>query len=299
MPIPQDIGSFSDLRDIGDLIVSWYDQRWERWQPIYPKFFNESNGSRYTETIHGLAGPNEMDNISFGQATPMIDILQGYKTTINATKWAKGLAFTQEAISFDQSGRLKRAAEGFAVSARSTAETRAARVLNNAIITNHQSTGVPLGSTAQPILRTGGTFSNRIAGDIGVTTLDAALVQFAKFVDDSGVRLNLTAKYLVHTADDQRVARQLVRSPMEPYTADHQSNVFQGLEPIMWPWLTDADNWFLLADKGNTGLEYFSWQGMRRVAWTDQDADVLKFKATQLMETTFSDYRGTIVGVGA
>lgn len=298
--VPQPIGQFPNLADYGDILLAFFDEKYDRYPPLYTRYFNSVKGDRRTERITGIIGPTELETVSEGQATPYVDILEDYITSVSFQKWAKGIQFTEEAVMFDKTNRLGRSAEKFALSARHTEETRAARVLNNCTSTNHADTGQPLVSNSQPIKRTGGTFDNRIDGDLSVAALDSAMVQFRNMVDGSNLKINVSPAYLIVTPTDERVARQLVGSPQEPYTADNQINYLRGrAEVIVNPWLTDADTWFLVARPEENGLYYVSWKALARKAWVDNDADALKFKATEIMEATFADWRGLVGGIGA
>src|SRR5437867_3248383 len=296
MPVPQDIGAFPNLRDIGELLIERFDVLYNQYEPIYPKYFSQKTGERYTETWVGQVSPTQMEQISFGQDTPFVDTLEAYKTTATAQKWARGVQFTEEAVKFDRSGRLKNIPDRLARSANYSAEVVGASVINNMTVTNHPDTGKPLVSTTQPLKRTGGTFSNRVDGDISVAVMDSILVQFAKFVDDNNELINIQPKFIVHTPDDGRVVRQLIGSTQEPYTADNQVNDFRGrLTAIQHPFLSDADSGVVLAAAADNGLEYVTWfGGMKRKAWVDNNADVLKFKVTNIMTAVFNTFRGTI-----
>lgn len=298
MAVPQDISAFVTLRDSGDILLAIYDNAEKKYRPIYPRYFNVQRGDRFTETILGLVGPTQLQQQAFGQATPFEDVLQGYKTTVDAQKWGRGVMFTEEAFKFDKSGRLRRMPELLARASNYAAEVEAARILNEASTTNHADTGKPLSDDAQ-LLKRGGTFDNEISGDLSVAVLDSALVQFAKFVDDNNELINIMPRYLIHTPDDGRVARQLLGSDKEPYTADNQINDFRGrVEAIQNPFLTDADNAFLVAAPEDNGLDYVDWMVTRRKAWVDDDADVLKFKVNRMMKATFHKWQGFIGIIG-
>jgi hypothetical protein len=299
VPVPQDIGTFPNLRDIGEILLELFDARYSQYDPIYTKYFTMQTGERFTETLLSMVNPTQMEQVGFGQSTPFVDVLEAYKTTVSAQKWARGVQFTQEAVKFDRSGRLKLMPDRLARSANYSSEVEGARVINEMITTNHPDTGKPLVSTTQPLKRTGGTFSNRVDGDISVATLDAILVQFNKFVDDNNELLNIQPKFIVHTPDDGRVIRQLVGSTLEPYTSDNQTNDFKGrLTPFQNPFLTDQDSGVVLAGEAENGLQYVTWQDTTRKAWVDEDADVLKFKVTKIMKGTFDTFRGTIGYIG-
>lgn len=288
------------LSEIGDILLAVFDDRYNQYQPIYTRYTNTPSGERTPETIIGLMGFDELQTIGFGTSTPMQDMQEVYKTTVDVGKRARGFTVDRMAVQLDRSGKLKRAAERLARAAQHTKETIGASLINNMIVTNHATRAVPLASNSQP-LGGGGTFDNRIDGDLSVAVFDSAMIQFRNFTDERNLKLNIAPKYLVHTPNDERVARQLLGSEREPFTADNQQNVFKnyGVEPVMNPWITDTDNAALIAAPEDNGLYVVMWEDTRRVAWTDDDNDALKFKATLHAVAAFADYRGFVGIVGA
>jgi len=295
--------NYSVLSEIGDILLGDFDGTYSQYAPIFTKYTNVLAGERTPETVQPLMYFSELQSVSIGGATPFQSPAEAYKSTADITnaKRARGFLITEEAVKVDRSGRLRRAAAQLGVSAQHTKETIAASLLNTGFTTNHATRGVPLFSNSNPLFG-GGTYDNRIDGDLAVATLDAAFVQFQNFVNDRGLKINVQPKFLVVTPSDRRVALQLVGSPREPYTADNQINVFQGeLQVIVNPWLTDADDAFLLAAPADSGLVLVEWQDVRRKAWVDEDSDSLKFKVTYhgLTIPGGVDFRGAVGIKGA
>lgn len=86
---------------------------------------------------------------------------------------------------------------------------------------------------------------------LGLTALEAAIVQMAEFVDDQGEPLGIVPDTLVVPPALQFTARQLVQSAQIPGVANNDINPVQGmLDVVVSPYLTDATDWFLLKAKG-------------------------------------------------
>lgn len=295
--------TFVVLSEIGDILLGDFDGSYARYAPIYTKYTQVLAGERSPETVQPLMYFSELQNVAIGGATPFQDPAEAYKSTaeITSAKRARGFQVAEEAVRLDRSGRVRRAAEKLGVSAQHSKETIAAGLLNNGFATNHATRAVPLFSNSQPLFG-GGTYDNLISGDLAVATLDSAMIQFQNFVDDRGLKINLMPKFLAVTPSDGRVAKQLIGSPREPFTAENQINVFQNeVQVIVNPWFTDADNAFLLGAPGDSGLVLVEWQGVRRKAWVDEDTDSLKFKATYigLVIPGGVDFRGAVGIQGA
>lgn len=288
------------LTQIGDILLDVFDDRYSVYPPIFTQYTNTPPGERTPESVIGLMGFDELQSIAFGAPTPMQDMEEVYRTDVDISKRARGFTVDEMAVKLDRSGKLKRAAERLARSAQHSKETIGASLINNMITTNHATRAVPLASNSQP-LGGGGTFDNRIDGDLSVASFDSAMIQFRNFVDERNLKINITPRFLVHTPNDERVAKQLLGSEREPFTADNQMNVFRdyGVRPLLNPWITDTDNAALIAAPEDNGLYVVMWQDVRRRAWVDEDADALKFKVTLHCTAAFADFRGFVGIVGA
>lgn len=291
------------LAELGDVLLTDFDGQYGQYAPIYTRYMRTLNANRSPETVQPLMYYGELVSTAIGGATTYQDVAEAYKSTasIDASKRALGFQATEEAAMVDRSGRIRNAAGKLALAAQHTKETIAAGLLNNGFATNHATRGVPLFSNSNPLFG-GGTFDNLISGDLAVATLDSAFIQFQSFVNDRGLKINVAPRFLVVTPSDRRVALQLVGSPREPFTAENQTNVFQNeLQVVVNPWLTDADNAFVLGAPEDNGLVLVEWQDVRRRSWVDNDTQSLKFIVTYhgLVISGGIDFRGAVGIQGA
>ncbi len=102
-----------------------------------------------------------------------------------------------------------------------------------------------------------GTQSNKGTAALSVTSLQNAITSIMKFKDDRGKLLGIVPDTLVVPPDLQWTALELVDSNYYPDVLDSadgsqkfSSNPLKGkLDVIISPYLTDTNNWFLLATK--------------------------------------------------
>ena len=147
-------------------------------------------------------------------------------------------------------------------------------------------------------------------GNLGSTALDAtnlALRRQAMLKQteaDSGERLGIPAKYLIHPVDLDKVAYDLVAAPrnsdFDPTAADYTRTL--QMETISIPFWTDANNWFLMADPMDIpSIEIGFLDGKEDPELFVQDApnvgsmfsnDKLTYKIRHIYGGANTDYRG-------
>ena len=100
-----------------------------------------------------------------------------------------------------------------------------------------------------------GTQSNKGTSALDASALQAAITAMIKFKDDRGKFLGAVPDLLVVPPDLQWAAMELLEStywPEEGQTTERMaSNVLKGkLDLLVSPYLTDANDWFVLSTKG-------------------------------------------------
>ena len=97
------------------------------------------------------------------------------------------------------------------------------------------------------------------------------------------------------------LAKELVRSTERPDTSDRAINAFQDddLRVVVWPYLTDADAWFLMAEPSMHNIRSY-WREKPNV-WHDWsfDQSAMKVKIRARWIRGWSDYKGSAGSPGA
>lgn len=101
-------------------------------------------------------------------------------------------------------------------------------------------------------------------------SLTAGITAMRNQVDDKGNKIVVTPKFLVVPNELEWTARKLLTSAQVPGTADNDANVLRdvGLSPVICPWLTDANDWYLVADPG--GIDTIEVGFLRGIGETPQ-----------------------------
>jgi hypothetical protein len=240
------------------------------------------------------------------QEIPQDRVFQGYSTTFLAVKYALMLATSQESIDHEKFDSISKNPRKMARGMNTTVETVASAILNTGFTTNG-SDGVPLFSTAHPLLTPGaGTSSNRLAvdSDLATTSLKNMIELFNKQLDTAGNKIQIPPKYLWIPGELEHTAFQLLHSIYLPGGSQNDVSSFgpQGLyrlEAQVWWYLTDPDAWGLMAEKDDHDI-YFYWDKRPEVkSQMEFKSDVALTRMIARFVAGYSDWRGVTGTPGA
>ncbi|MCC6446211.1 MAG: Mu-like prophage major head subunit gpT family protein [Armatimonadetes bacterium] len=176
--------------------------------------------------------------------------LSAYGYTIRNRKWESTVAVDRDAIEDEQYGQIRLRVQQLAQEARRHQDELVFTLLASGF-TEKCYDGQPFFSASHP---EGGVQSNKGTAALGAASLQSAISAMMKFKDDSGRPLGIVPDTLVVPPDLKWTAMELLNSAYYPEslgTASYQklaANVLQGsLELVVSPYLTDTNNWFVLA----------------------------------------------------
>jgi phage major head subunit gpT-like protein len=200
-------------------------------------------------------------------------------------------------IAADLAGSLGR-------SSRITAELWGHDVWNNAFSGAKYTgrDGQPLISNAHPIQGTGGTASNKPAvdTDLSQAALEAAWGAYQTQVDERGLYIDLMPRILLVHPSQYLLARRLLETAGYPGGNNNDINPIQGmLTPVMSPYLTDQDAWFILPEADQLDVRFYWRRTPDTKTWDDDNADATFHKIRQRHGVGFGDWRGVYGSPGA
>ena len=186
-----------------------------------------------------------------------------------------------------------------------TKQVKAAFPLNNGFSTTFSSgDGVALFSTAHPLV-SGGTNSNRpsVAADLNETSLEDAIIQIGKYVDERGLKIAAKARKLIIPSDLQFVATRLLQSDYRVGTADNDINAVKtnGVIPEGYSvnhYLTDTNAFFITTDVPD-GMKHFVRSPMTTSMDGDFDTGNVRYKARERYSFGVSDPLGIFGSPGS
>jgi phage major head subunit gpT-like protein len=276
----------------------------ESWGEEYQKYCNVGTSDKQSEMDSYESGFGAMPAKTEGAGATYDTILPGIKKTYTHITYALGYEITEEAIedNLRTPETFNKLPSALLRSGTETVEIVAANIYNNGFATNGFD-GVPLFDENHPLLG-GGVQANEpsTAADLSVSSLTAGLTSIEKYVNERGLKQPTKAVLLLVPVDLWNVAEELLGSEYKPYVANNEVNALQkkDLQYFVGHYLTDADAWFLLAEKSMHAIKFF-WRvrmgALRR--GTDFDSTNLKHLQRMRFSAGHSHYRGTYGSPGA
>jgi|TARA_R100001460_G_scaffold49810_1_gene88055 hypothetical protein len=228
---------------------------------------------------------------------------------------AMGFSITEEAMEdnlyVSLSGRYTKA---LARAMAYTKQVKAVFLLNNGFTNSFQSgDGVNLftasgdgvtGGDGHPLV-SGGKNSNRptTGADLNETSLEDAIIQIGKFVDERGLKIAARPRKLIVPSDLQFVATRLLQSEFRTGTADNDLNAIKtnGAIPegyVVNNYLTDTNAFFLTTDVPD-GLKHFVRSPMTTSMDGDFDTGNVRYKSRERYSFGVSDPLGIFGSPGS
>ncbi len=276
MPIPASPLSRANLsrtleRGLRTVVFQAYENRVHEWEQIY----NRLGSEKAAETDVTFAGLGLLGLKAEGQSADLDSGTESYPRVYTHLTYALRYMITREAREDDLYGPVMRMGSELGNAAVYTQEIQAMGPFNNSAATQYTAggTGYPLLSTTH-FRQDDGTWSNKLSSgaDLSNESLDTLLTQVRTgTLDHRGHKKMIRPKYLMVGPSDQRLAQRIIRSSQIQGSNDNDVNPFKDdqLEVITMTHMTDDGRWYLVADKGDTTLNWFD----RRKISSDQDSD--------------------------
>jgi hypothetical protein len=278
-------------------VKTWFGQDYNDHPQFVDKMFDiRSSDMAFEEDVEltgfGLiATKNEGGPISYDA------MKQGYTSRYTHVSYALGFIVTRE--EFDDNVYRKVGAQRSRALSRSFRVSReiiGANVLNNGFTASGNADGVALFSTAHPT--PAGTQSNRLAtdADFSESAVEDMVKLMAQAKDSSGLPIAITPRRIIAGTDYMFEVERLMKSVSRVGTADNDINALRSMglftgEPIINPYLTDSDAWFVTTDAQDGLIGYNRTPlEIRR----DNDFDTLNLKVAGFTRYSFgyTDWRG-------
>lgn len=294
-------GNFAELLWPG--IKQIWGTAYSKYSPLYTQIFDIQQSDKAFEKHQGVTGLGLLGVKNQGEPIGYDDVMQGFqKEYVNVT-YARGVIVTREMVEDEQYNYINQLPAILARSARDTEETVTFNILNRAFNASFTGADGSALCVTNHALVGGGTFSNTLAtaADLTQTSLETAIQNLMDIVDDRGLKIQVRPKQLVVPTAIALTAMKLLQTTQVVGSADNDKNpipMFLPSQPLVSPYLTDPDAWFIITDVPN-GLTFFR----RRAAAVERDNDFdtqnLKFAVSERFSTGFTDPRGVFASPGA
>jgi len=279
-----------------------------RYGEEHKEIYVTETSERSFEEETKLAGFGAAPVKNEGQAIAYDNAQEAFTARYNHETIALGFAITEEAMEDNLYDSLSaRYTKGLARAMAYTKQVKAAAVLNNGFTNSAQyygGDGVPLFSTAHPLVN-GGTNSNRptTGADLNETSLEAAVIQIAQWVDEKGLLIAAKPKKLIIPTSLMFVATRLLETSLRVGTTDNDINALKNNGSIpegytVNHYLTDTNAWFLTTDVPD-GLKHFERVALDTKMDGDFDTGNVRYKARERYSFGWSDPLGVYGSPGS
>lgn len=285
-----------------------WNEAYPRHEAEYVKFVNLMDTKKATITTFRMTDFGTLRLKGEGSSITQDDPIFGETKTFTPVRFALKYSVTQEMLDHELYGQVDTLEAGLMKSAIDQQEVLAANVLNGAFGTTNSDgfsatgfDGLQLCSTAHTRLDGGTNIANRPSSDadLGVASLQNAIIAFENLKDDRGRPVRITPKMLIVSPEDVFTAEELLGSEYKPGTANNEVNAVRkyGLNYMVSHYKTDTDAWFLFGDK--TGIKFIWDVRPRTEMWEDKDKEVIFRKVVQGCFVGHDSWRGVYGTSGA
>lgn len=258
----------SALRGVDDVVFLKWNEREGKGRSL----FNVRDSTQYQEDNFTVGGGGIMPQKLEGQPLTYDSLNEGFRSTFTHLDYGLAKRITRNLLRDELHPILERIGTETARQARATEETLLANHYNRAFNTSYTGPdGQVLCATAH-VREDGSTYANRPTSDadLSQTSLEQGFIDFSDFRDGGGKRISIEPAHLVVAKENRFEAHRLLMSSQSPENDTNAVNPLDGLvQACVWNYLTDADAWFLQAEKEDHGLVLY----VREEFWTDYEFD--------------------------
>ena len=294
------------LKELLPGLNALFGLEYARYGEEHKEIFETETSERSFEEETKLSGFSAAPVKNEGSAIAYDNAQEAFTARYNHETIALGFSLTEEAIEDNLYDSLSaRYTKALARAMAYTKQTKAAAVLNNGFSSSFLGgDGVCLFSASHPTV-SGGTNSNipTTAADLNETSLEAAVIQIAGWVDERGLLIAAKPKKLIIPPSSMFIATRLLETELRTSTSDNDINALKNNGSIpegytVNHYLTDTDAWFLTTDVPN-GMKHFVRSPLAQSMDGDFDTGNVRYKSRERYSFGWSDPLGMFGSAGA
>ena len=285
-------------------------KKYRQYPTQFNRYFRVMSSTRDIEQTTQLSGLGLPVSIAEGGAMIYDNPVQGFDKTYTHTQAGLGFRISKMMAMNNKHGIISKMAGELGRSVKEYIDITVANHFNNGFSGSYLGPdGVSLFSASHPLVKQGGVQSNTLAtpADVGHASVQLVLTAFRKQLDAAGKKIRIEPKKLVVAPEGEFAAAEaLGMSRFKPGTANNDVNAlnkrsgFSAFDSFeVWDYLTDADNWFVVADPGDTELRYYWREKPSTVHEIDFDTRTIKTAIWFQNSHGWSDYLGVFGVQGA
>lgn len=247
-------------------IIAWFGLEYQDYRDQFGDIFDTRKSTKAYEEWVAESGFGYAVQKEPGAPVVFDEASDAWKGRVEMLAYALGFAITREAVEDDQYfDMVPRYTRALKRSMKITKEVRAAAFVDGAFSTSLTGDGVAICSDSHP-LKNGDTFSN-VAGanaDLNETSLEAAVIQIADYVDERGLRISVQpAKMIVPNGLQFTAERLLKTTKGRVGTADNDISAISSMGVVpggyaLNNYLSDPRAWFMKTNiSSGEGMVYW------------------------------------------
>lgn len=247
-------GSFS--RDLKPVVKYFFGKAYKDHPQLYNAIFDQEKTNDAYEEYASFSGLGAAQLKTEGGSITYDSAQQLFSQNIKVLTYGLGFKVSREYI---EDGKVikfvSRKAVEFKKAELESKEVRGHLILNRAFNSSFTGAdGIEMCATNHKTA-SGGTYANEpaTASDLSEASLEQAVIDLRKMINNRGLRIMLQPKLLIVPAESEFLACRLLQNKDRPGTADRDINALKyknylQMDPIISPYLTDTDSWFIKTD---------------------------------------------------
>lgn len=175
-----------------------------------------------------------------------------YETTFTHKEYAKGLAIARKLWDDNRSGEIRRKASMLGIEWGQTRASHMSSVFGNAFSASFLGAdGVALCSDSHPRSPTNSstTYDNKGTTAFSYAAVKATLQAGRRMLNDRGLPMPVYYDTIVLPIELFETSTEIIEAIGKPGGADNDANALKQLKVISDPYLSDANNWFMVDSK--------------------------------------------------
>lgn len=215
-----------------------------------PLLYNVRTSGKRRERTASLGGLTLWGTKTSTQAADEDATPQEFEKDFSHTAYAKQVPIARELIDDQEFGLLEDIGQQLGATAAMTMESKAAEVFNNAFTSALSEDGLTLCNSAHLNAAGGNSQSNTGTAALTMANIKTTRTNMRGYTNYRGDKLNVMPDELAVPNALEEDAWEIVRSSGRPDTTNRADNFYNGMFNLyVWPWLTDANNWFMMASQ--------------------------------------------------
>lgn len=276
--------------------------RYAQFPDEYSQLFRVESSTRSIEQTTSMSGFGQFAVTPEGNDGFFDVAVPGYNQTYQPAQYSLGYKVSRIAMDDDKWGVVRKMAVELGKSAHETREYVAANVINTGFTGANGPDGVTLYSTAHPLVKSGGTQTNRaaVAAQPSVTSIRLALSDMRGTLDYAGKLQRIPPKKLVAPKQLAYQCAELLKGVDRSDTANRAINAFKqnvGMpafdQLFVYDYLTDPAAWFIWADVADTELRFINREPFDTTHHIEFRSRSIETMGWMRFAVGFNDFYGT------